>query len=141
MEIRRVGPEEVWDLRHRVLRNGQARALAMWPGDDSALHWALIDGEERCAVLSIFPTPQGPAPWQLRGMAVAPERQRQGLGLSLLLAVEQWMFHEYPGQSIWCNARTSAVDFYERAGWSRVGEPFEIAGVGPHLRMRREAAP
>lgn len=138
MEITRAEAAAVWDLRHRVLRADQPRETARWPGDDEAMHWTLRHEGAIVAVLSVFPSPQGPTPWQLRGMAVDPSRQGQGLGARLLRAVEQWMFHELPGQNLWCNARIGAVGFYERAGWRVVSAPFEIPGVGVHVRMLRE---
>ncbi|RZK10679.1 MAG: GNAT family N-acetyltransferase [Flavobacterium sp.] len=36
---------------------------------------------------------------------------------------------------IWCNARTSAIDFYKKQGFETISEEFEISGVGPHYIM------
>ena len=42
------------------------------------------------------------------------------------------------GGELWCNARMVATKFYEGAGLTADGgEPFEIAGIGPHLLMLR----
>jgi hypothetical protein len=36
---------------------------------------------------------------------------------------------------VWCNARTPARGFYERAGFAVEGEEFELPEIGPHVLM------
>jgi predicted GNAT family N-acyltransferase len=36
---------------------------------------------------------------------------------------------------LWCNARTPAVRFYQKQGWTPVGEEFDVPLAGPHVRM------
>jgi predicted GNAT family N-acyltransferase len=36
---------------------------------------------------------------------------------------------------VWCNARTPARGFYERAGFAAVGEEFALPDIGPHFLM------
>ena len=38
---------------------------------------------------------------------------------------------------LWCNARTPARSFYERAGFRVVSDEFELPGIGPHVVMER----
>ncbi|MAE73565.1 MAG: GNAT family N-acetyltransferase, partial [Bdellovibrionaceae bacterium] len=38
---------------------------------------------------------------------------------------------------LWCNARTSAVPLYDRAGFTKIGDEFEIDPIGPHFLMVR----
>jgi GNAT superfamily N-acetyltransferase len=68
---------------------------------------------------------------QLRGMAVAPAARGGGVGLTLVRAIEA----AHP-EGLWCNARVSALGFYEGAGWRVISETFDIPGVGPHVKMR-----
>lgn len=88
---------------------------------------------------------------QLRGMATAPSAQGQGHGRALLRAI--CAPTTSPGEprtgsepregsepnagvvGIWCNARRSAVGFYESCGFVRRSSEFEIVGVGPHYVM------
>ncbi|MFB6373248.1 MAG: GNAT family N-acetyltransferase, partial [Bradymonadaceae bacterium] len=95
------------------------------------------------AVLSYIrePSPDelGDPATRLRGMAVREQDRRQGLGSRILqnsltrLAVAQ------PDLAIvWCNARTSAEDFYRRHGFETQGEVFEVDEIGPHIVMWRE---
>lgn len=133
---RRGNVDEILALRWAVLRPGRPEAEARWPGDDAAQHWLVEDSDRVVAVLSLFPSPMpggGPA-WQLRGMAVDPARRGEGLGRGLLEAALRAL-----GEPVWCNARTGAVGFYTALGWQVVGPPFDIPGVGPHLRLVRAA--
>jgi GNAT superfamily N-acetyltransferase len=108
---------------------------ARWPGDADAEHYAAEapEGGEVVGVASVFSAPLGPdgPTGQLRGMAVAPAARGGGVGLKLLRAVEA----AHP-EGLWCNARVSALGFYEGAGWRVISEAFEIPGVGPHVKMR-----
>ena len=118
-----------------MLRPGQPIAAARWPGDAEAEHFVAEspDRGEILGVASVFSAPLGAdGPYgQLRGMAVAPAARGGGVGLALLRAVEA----AHP-EGLWCNARVSALGFYEAAGWRVISEEFEILGVGPHVKMR-----
>jgi len=139
--FREATAEEVVPLRHKVLRPGKPRETAIWSCDTEAgtRHWILEDRGEivACAstVLAAYPDGEGPS-IQLRGMAVDPTRQGQGLGKRLLQGIEHAV-----QKSMWCNARKSAEPFYEATGWTGSGEHFDIAGIGPHRRMRRILSP
>jgi hypothetical protein len=39
---------------------------------------------------------------------------------------------------IWCDGRTPATSFYERLGFSAVGEEFVTPATGPHYRFVKE---
>src|ERR1035441_2989632 len=45
------------------------------------------------------------------------------------------------GDLLWCNARVSAIAFYERAGFRTWGEQWVIAAHGPHVVMWRRIEP
>ena len=122
-------------LRASVLRPGQPLLAARWPGDAAAEHYVAEapSGDEIVGVASVFSAPLGAdgPNGQLRGMAVDPAARGAGVGLALLRAVEA----AHP-DGLWCNARVSALGFYESAGWRVISEEFEISGVGPHVKMR-----
>lgn len=134
-KVRRATADEVVPLRAKILRPGRPVADARWDCDPlpDTRHWLV---EERGRVLGVatvlkspFPAGDGPN-WQLRGMAVDDGLQGKGYGKKLLDALVAEV--EAP---LWCNARTSAVPFYEKAGWKVVSDTFDIPGVGPHQRM------
>jgi GNAT superfamily N-acetyltransferase len=133
----------ILDLRWRVLREGLPRSSAEFPGDDAAttLHCAAVYQPNTshaemiigCASWMLNHFDDVPA-YQLRGMAVSPEFQGQGIGQRLLAFSEM----ELASTQIslrWCNARAKAIPFYERNGWIVVSDEFDIATAGPHRRM------
>src|SRR4051812_9641623 len=139
LEIRRATPHEVIDLRHAVLRAGLARETAIFPGDDepSARHFvAVVDGRVvGCLTLHLNRWENQPA-WQLRGMAVEPDRQHVGIGAQLLLAAESSVREAAsPTRQLWCNARVPAIGFYVKHGWQVVSAAFDVPTAGPHVKM------
>ena len=70
--------------------------------------------------------------WQLRGMAVDPSLRGLGIGERLLSMAEREV-----GEPMWCNARANVAGFYERSRWVVHGPPFDVPGIGPHVRMYR----
>ena len=127
-----IRPDQLIDLRWRVLRQGRPRESAVFPGDAQATHHGLWQDEQLLVVLSLFSNPivhNGAIyPQQLRGMATDPVCQGQGLGSQLLIEVQSL-------GPLWCNARLRARTFYARAGWQAVGSEFDLPKVGPHQRM------
>jgi GNAT superfamily N-acetyltransferase len=143
IEIRAVGAEDVRPIRRRVLRAGLPNPNVEFPGDDAddTLHaGAFVDGR-LVAVATILrrPPPDDPeasAAWQVRGMATEPVARRRGLGGDLL---ERCLDHaaRAGGRLVWCNARIRAAPFYERHGFVREGDVFDVVDLGPHVRMHR----
>jgi GNAT superfamily N-acetyltransferase len=139
--IERVELSQVVDLRHEVLRAGLARETAVFDGDDepATAHFAAVRGGIVVGCVTIMRRPhEGRDAWQLRGMAVAPDLQRGGVGARLLRAAEDHVRHapDAPRQ-MWCNARVPASGFYVRHGWRVVSAPFDIPTAGPHVRMAK----
>ncbi|GIW73261.1 MAG: hypothetical protein KatS3mg102_2803 [Planctomycetota bacterium] len=131
-------------LRQRVLRPHQRAEELVYPGDDApaTLHLvACAAGGTVLGVASIYceppPGTQDQSAWRLRGMAVAEEVRGRGIGSRLL---QRCLAHarRQGGSWVWCHARLGALGFYRRHGFVAEGEPFELAGVGPHRFMRRE---
>ena len=143
MQIRPASAHEVMDLRHAVLRHGLPRQTAMFPGDDAptAKHFiAEQDGKViGCATLHLNEWNQTPA-WQLRGMAVDPAHQGQGVGSALLNAIGNAVAASQTNQ-LWCNARIHAAEFYRKHGWQTASEVLEIPHAGPHVKMIKSAEP
>lgn len=63
--------------------------------------------------------------WRLRAMATLPPRRR---------------CDRRPRRLLWCGARIRAVPFYERAGFSTLGDFYEEPVVGTHVLMWRVVA-
>lgn len=138
-----VSVDRILDLRHRVLREGLPAEKAHFDGDDelNTWHFALCLNEQpvedysivACVSYMLRPYNKKSA-WQLRGMAVEPKAQGHGRGALLLESSLPVVEKDYP-LPFWCNARVSAIPFYEKHGWSTVGEAFQIEDAGPHKVM------
>lgn len=142
MRVEQVLPGRTLALRQQVLRPHQTVAeLAALPVVSGTIAFAAFDD---CAVVGtalVLPEPLPEKPgrsgaWRLRGMATAPERRGQGIG-AMVIAEVITQLREQGAELLWCNARTPARAFYERAGFAVIGEPWVDPAIGPHVRMWR----
>jgi predicted GNAT family N-acyltransferase len=72
---------------------------------------------------------------KMRQVAVAPALQGKGIG-SALVAWSEYVAQNIPCQKMILHARQEAVPFYERLGYTVVGEPFEEVSI-PHFKMEK----
>lgn len=143
-----VPASETFALRHRVLRAHQPIEAVALPGDDDpdTGHFAAYDEEGRVVGTATVrreapPEDWGePDGWRLRGMATDEALRSQGIGRAVLDAAIAHVA-EHGGGLFWCNARTPAVSFYERAGFVTRGERWEDPDIGPHIQMWRMVEP
>ena len=125
--IGRVERDVILKLRARELSYPGIPVTAL-SGDLSSTtrHWAAWLGDAVVGCVSVMRL-RG---WALRGMAVAKEHQRQGVGERLLHAVCTEV-----DEPMWCNARLEAVPFYSHLGWVQAGPIFYMGNQVPHQRM------
>ena len=122
---------ETLALRGRVLRDGQPHEGFPEDGWPETFHVLAREGGEVVGVATFIPRDDG---WQLRGMAVAPEVQGQGVGRALLeMAYER--LRSLGATSAWANGRDTALGFYERLGWRVVGDGFLMGSGVAHHRI------
>ncbi|HWL38229.1 MAG TPA: GNAT family N-acetyltransferase [Frankiaceae bacterium] len=133
-ETRVVDPEVTLDLRQRVLRPHQTPEQVRAQGDGLPGIAVFSDGEVvACASVRPEPMPGDPrdGDWRLRGMASDPAVRGHGYGAVALRAALDYA-RERGARRVWCNARTGALGFYERHGFTVVGEEFDLPDAGPH---------
>jgi predicted GNAT family N-acyltransferase len=145
--IKEVSIDKILPLRHRVLRPGRPVLTAHFDGDDDpgTIHLAVYwhDDLASCLTLMKRPLPDSDnnlsdqISYQLRGMATATEHRGMGCGTELLEKTEEFLI-EKNAVLVWCNARIKAVPFYQKSGFEVISEEFEIEGIGPHLRLKKE---
>jgi GNAT superfamily N-acetyltransferase len=129
------------ELRHRVLRPHQRPEELVYPGDDwsDTLHAGAFDGDTLVGISTISrqapPETEDATAWRIRGMAVLPELQGQGVGRRLFEMCCRHML-ERGGTWLWANARVNALAFYRSVGCTVVGDEFDIPGIGPHFQIR-----
>ena len=64
-------------------------------------------------------------------MAVLEQHQKKGFGEALLKFCENRIRNKM-GEIIWFNARETAIGFYEKYQYQKIGDGFEIADIGIH---------
>jgi GNAT superfamily N-acetyltransferase len=140
VRIEQVPVGVVYGLRRLVLRDGRPDAEARFPEDDVEGTYHLAAHDEAGAVVGIvtlLPQPtrhrrEATRPWRLRGMAVAPGRQGEGIGRELLEAAVDVVRRE-GADVLWANGRDTALGFYERNGWTVLDDAFVTDDTGlPH---------
>jgi len=139
-EIRSITAAAARPVRQQVLRPQQRVEELVFDGDDhpDATHFGAYHRGQLIGIATLVPLPMPgvdePGVWQLRGMAVLPGAQGQGVGRQL---VESALAHVRAKAAVrlWFNARTSALPFYRKLGFETVGEEFDVPTVGPHYVM------
>lgn len=142
IHIRPMTSLEVRPLRLEVLRAGMVNQTVHFDGDDdpTTIHLGAFDQDQNNVGVSTwmqrpFPLAEEHKALQLRGMATAVNVQGKGIG-ALLLVAGQSHGREIGAHLIWANARDAALHFYNRHGYSTVGEGFiETVTQLPHHKV------
>lgn len=72
---------------------------------------------------------------QIRQMGTLPEFQGKGLAAKVLATLEEAAKKNWNARTGWLQARTAAIPFYEKCGWTAYGEPYDVNKVGSHRSM------
>ena len=132
--------KHVVQLRYEILRKplGLPASSAVFAGDefDSTLHILAKSNGGLIGCATILPNDLEKR-IQLRGMAVALDKQ--GLGIGKRMLDEAKAIAKERCQLLWCNARFSAIGFYESQGLVQCGPFFEIPGIGEHVAMEYQS--
>ncbi|WP_345005146.1 GNAT family N-acetyltransferase [Snuella lapsa] len=140
--IRLIDTISVYKVRQPVLRKGRPIESCVFEGDEleTTVHVGVFIAGELVAVSSFLKNKHdkvlSDCQYQLRGMAVLESFQNKGLGGIMLNYGEQLLKNKLT-DVIWCNAREVALNFYKKQGYTIVGEPFDIKGIGSHYTMRK----
>lgn len=122
-------------LRYEILRkpHGMPPSDTAFPGDEdeSTLHLLALSEAELIGCSTLFIDDSDAI--QLRGMAVALNWQRRGIGHRMVETAQD--IASFKVKTLWCNARFSALGFYERHGWVQSGSFFDVPGIGQHIVM------
>ena len=145
LEVIEIQTSETYGLRTAVLRNNTPTSDPKYAEDSNqgTVHLGIFDAHENLIGTSTWVI----NPWQedstaqaiqLRGMAVAKNRQSAGLGAMLLTA---GVIHaeKLKAKYIWAKARDSALNFYLRHDFLVVGEGFTegTTQMPHHLVVRK----
>lgn len=140
--IKKITDLETYSVRHDVLRKGKPIETCQFEGDDlhTTHHFGYFLNNELTGIISIFKNNNSifasNNQYQIRGMAVLELHQKKGIGESLVIYCEEYC-KKMQADLIWFNARTTAVGFYKKLGYTEVGTSFEIKDVGEHYLMTK----
>jgi predicted GNAT family N-acyltransferase len=128
--------EETVALRDDILRKplGLQFTPELLGAESSDLHLACYN-ESGMLVGCLILTPAGDGVVKMRQVAVAGEMQGEGIGRAMVERSEE-IARERGFREMTLHARESAVPFYERLGYDRIGERFEEVTI-PHWAMRK----
>lgn len=73
---------------------------------------------------------------KMRQVAIHPALQGKGLGTAIVQFAEQYA-HKQNYRHLYCHARVSAVNFYEKMQYQTVGNLFTEVGI-PHFYMEKK---
>lgn len=128
-KVVKIATEETYALRTAILRANTPTSDPKFAEDtmSGTIHLGIFEEKKLIAtstwVINPWQEDNSKVAIQLRGMAVAFEHQKSGLGKKL---IEAGMSHakELDAKYIWARARDSALAFYLRNGFQTVGQGF-----------------
>ena len=146
MKVLRINAADTHEIRSVILRPGRPLSNCTFPGDDDdqSFHLGAFKDNSLVSVASFYfekhPDFDDSYQYRLRGMATLPEFQGQGLS-SALLKMAFPIVKQNLCSLLWCNARDGALGFYQKVGFEKYGEKFDIPEVGPHFLMYKVINP
>lgn len=141
LKIQEIAAEETYPIRQIVLRPGKSLEEVAFPGDTdvSSFHLGAFANGKLIGATSFMKNSHSafpnPLQFQMRGMAILPEAQGMGIGKKLLLRGEKIFNQREDTELLWFNARSTAVQFYEKFGYVTHGDFFEIPNISTHIIM------
>lgn len=142
MKVLRINASDTYPIRQQVLTPDHDLKKSKFEHDDDediSFHLGAFIDSQLVSVASFYYDRNTTFPdlhqYQLRGMATLPEFQGQGFSSELLNMAFPVIKQNFC-TLLWCNARVTAVGFYEKVGFKTFSDiPFEIEGIGTHVLM------
>lgn len=127
--LREITAAQTLSLRQAVLWPDKPLSQLQVPGDDSALHIGAFYGEDLVGVGSFFASRDGV---QLRKLAVLPAQRGGGLGVRIVLHGAHRARAD-GARVLWCDARETAIGFYQKIGFAIDPKRFQKSGLWYHV--------
>lgn len=125
IQIEQIRYELTWRIRHQVMYPNLPFDAIKLPSDPDGIHFGLYIGDTLGCVVSVF---NEDSVYQFRKLATLEAFQGKGYGSMLLTYIIAFIKQE-GGRKVWCNARASAITFYQRFGFKVLGEEFSEQGI------------
>ena len=120
IEIKKVSVEDILPIRHKVLWPDKPFEFVKVEGDEEGIHFGLYEDSILVTIISLFAEGKS---LRFRKFATLPDYQNRGLGKMMILKVIEYA-KKNNFERLWCDARTDALNFYERVGFKKFSEPF-----------------
>lgn len=130
IDIKTITIAEALPIRHRVLWPNKSISFCSVEGDDTASHYGAFIDKRLVCVASIYINNNEA---RLRKFATLPQYQGQRIGSRVI----EHILSDLKCSDVnyfWCDARKTALSFYQRFGLCSHGEPFQKSGIS-YLRM------
>ncbi|NRF39969.1 GNAT family N-acetyltransferase [Pedobacter foliorum] len=113
IQIEQIRPDLTWRVRHEVMYPDLPFDVIKLANDDDGIHFGLFAGNKLTSVVSLFN--KGNI-YQFRKFATLAESQGKGYGSLLLNHIINYV-KTFDAVKLWCNARVSAIPFYNKFGF------------------------
>lgn len=130
MDIRKINWQQTLDIRHRVLWPNKSKAFCIVEGDETANHYGIYIEN---SIIGVASTYRNANFVRLRKFAIELKYQKHGYGSHLLRRIIE--LEKAQGSGVfWCDARQSAIGFYQQFGLRVEGDIFQKSGE-PYIKM------
>jgi GNAT superfamily N-acetyltransferase len=130
MRIKQIAAHETWPLRHEAMWPDKPSDFVKLPNDEAGFHYGLLVGDDLVSVISLFIEQLS---GQFRKFATRTNLQGKGYGSELLTFLIEEAKQKNLNE-LWCDARTSAIEFYVKFGMKISSEVFQKSGKD-YVRM------
>ena len=124
VSIEQIRPELTWHLRQKVLYPAQKLYEMEMEEDEDGIHFGAFTDNKLVGIVSLF---ENTGDFHFRKLAIDPEYQGKGIGNTLLIYITDFA-KTAGGSRLWCNARLSAIGFYEKNQFNHTGQLFSKYG-------------
>ncbi len=124
ISIKPIEAKQAWPIRHKVMYPEMEYDDVKLPKDADGQHFGLFDGDQLVSVVSFFPEGEEA---QFRKFATLAEKQGKGYGAMLLEFLID-LAKAAGIKRLWCNARQSALGFYQKHGFKETDRKFHQDG-------------
>ncbi|MGF1765347.1 GNAT family N-acetyltransferase [Aliivibrio kagoshimensis] len=125
MKIQTITWQDALPIRHQVLWPEKEPMFCFVDGDETGLHYGVFKDEALVCVASIYLDGNSA---RLRKFATLSEYQGEGIGTAMVTFIMKEL-STLGVRHFWCDARTTAFNFYLRLGLDRQGEAFMKSGI------------
>ena len=138
IKISTINLEDVRKIREKELYLNFSKTYARYELDThlKTLHYGLSRDNKIISILSLIENPCKyffkKKTLQIRGMATKLAYQRRGFGSILLEEVKRKIYEFMNYEILWCNSRLESIKFYQKNGFTVLGDKFTIRDIGLH---------